>query len=132
MDPNVTEKQETTTTVRETMPVTPAPAAPQVDPQRVPSSVLAARVIYYIGGAIILLLALRLVLALLGANRDNPFADFIFGSSYPFAYPFFGLFSYEPAYGVSVLELSTLVAMIVYAIATAGIAKLFTLGRRDV
>lgn len=110
-------------------------AAPATNYERngaeVPGSVLAARIVYYIGGALLALLGLRLLLALLGANRANPFADFVFSVSYPFVAPFFGLFGAEPAYGQSVLELSTIVAMIVYAILTAGIAKLFTLGRRD-
>lgn len=96
-----------------------------------PSGVVAQQVVYYIGGAIILLLALRLVLALLGANRDNAFADFIFSFSGFFAWPFFGLFAYEPQAGVSTFELGTLVAIIVYGIVTVGIAKLFTLGSRQ-
>lgn len=100
-------------------------------PQEVaPGPVVAQRVVYYIGGAIILLLVLRMLLFLLGANRGNAFANFIFDLSAVFAAPFFGLFSYQPAYGVSVFETSTLVAIIMYAIFTIGIAKLFTLTRR--
>ena len=99
-------------------------------PDEAPGTVVAARITYWIGGAIMSLLALRFILALLGANRANPFADFIFTLSYPFAAPFFGLFNYEPSYGVATLEVGTLVAIIVFAILTAGIAKLFTIGSR--
>jgi len=96
--------------------------------QSVPTSVMAQRVVWYVTGFIIVLLALRLVLQLLGANQGNAFVDFIYGLSGVFAVPFFGMFSYEPSYGVSYFEVSTLVAIIVYALAGWGVAKLFTLG----
>jgi hypothetical protein len=99
-----------------------------------PSSVVAQRVVWYITGVIVALLALRLVLQLLGANVGNGFVDFIYSLSGVFAAPFFGMFSYEPSYGVSYFEVSTLVAVIIYALVGWGIAKLFTLGsnRTDV
>lgn len=93
-----------------------------------PTSVVAQRVVWYITGVILALLALRLVLQLLGANEGNGFVDFIYSLSGVFARPFFGMFSYEPSYGVSYFEVSTLVAMVIYALAGWGIAKLFTLG----
>lgn len=96
----------------------------------VSSTVVAQRVVYYIGGAIIALLALRFILALLGAAEGAAFVDFIYGLSAIFVAPFFGIFG-EPTYGASQLETSTLVAMIVYALLTVGIAKLFTLNRRQ-
>jgi hypothetical protein len=120
-----------TTKIRETVTTTPEKDSAVSGDDHVSSSVLAARVVYYVGGALLLLLALRFVLALLGANRANPFADFIFGLSFPFVSPFFGLFNYEPTYGGSVLELGTLIAMIVYGILIAGIAKLLTLNKRN-
>ncbi|HSX31725.1 MAG TPA: hypothetical protein VLF43_00550 [Candidatus Saccharimonadales bacterium] len=92
-------------------------------------SVLAARVIYYILGVIEVILAFRFILALLGANRANAFADFIFSISYPFAAPFFGLFGYQPSYGSAQLEMGTLVAMAVYALVAWGIVKLIRLPR---
>lgn len=93
-----------------------------------PGSVVAQRVVWYITGVIVALLALRLVLQLLGANEGNGFVDFIYGLSGVFAAPFFGMFSYEPSYGQSYFEVSTLVAMVIYALVGWGIAKLFTLG----
>ncbi len=99
--------------------------------QTAPGPVIAARVVYYLGGALTLLLVVRFILALFGANRDNPFASFIFDISAVFVWPFFGLFNYEPSYGTSQLELGTVVAIIIYAILTIGIAKLFTLTRRN-
>lgn len=91
--------------------------------------VMAARVVWYITGVIIALLALRLVLQLLGANEGNPFVDLVYGLSGIFAAPFFGMFSYEPSYGVSYFEVSTFVAILIYTLIGWGIARLFTLNR---
>ena len=93
-----------------------------------PGNVVAKRVVYYITGVIIALLLLRLLLLLLAANKANGFVDFIYAVSGFFAAPFFGIFSYTPAYGSSVFEVSTVVAIIIYALLGWGIAKLFTLG----
>lgn len=91
-------------------------------------SVVAERIVWYVTGVIIALLALRLVLQLLGANEGNAFVDLVYGLSGIFAQPFFGMFSYEPSYGVSYFEVSTLVAILIYALLGWGIARLFTLG----
>jgi small-conductance mechanosensitive channel len=85
------------------------------------------RIIWYIAGVIIVLLAFRFILTLLGANRSNGFADFIYTTSHPFVAPFFGLFGYNLQYGVSRFELYTLVAIVVYAIIAWGLARLFAL-----
>ncbi len=87
----------------------------------------AARVAWYIAGAIIVLLAIRFVFILLGANRGNGFVDLIYSASYPFAAPFFGIFGYTIRYGISQFELSTLVAMAIYALIAWGIAQLVTI-----
>ncbi len=89
----------------------------------------AARIVWFIAGVIITLLAIRFVLVLLGANQGNAFVHLIYNLSYPFAVPFFGMFSYELHYGVSRFELSTLVAMGVYALVAFGIARLLTIKR---
>jgi uncharacterized protein YggT (Ycf19 family) len=86
-----------------------------------------ARIIWYVAGIILVLLAFRFVLALLGANSANGFANFIYATSHPFAEPFFGLFGYTAKYGISRVELSTLVAMAVYALVAFGLAKLVTI-----
>lgn len=91
--------------------------------------VLAARVVWFIAGVIIALLAFRFVFMLAGANRGSGFVDFIYNVSYPFAAPFFGIFNYHTTYGVSRIELTTLVAMAVYALIAWGIERLLTLRR---
>lgn len=90
--------------------------------------VVAQRVIYYFGGVIIALLALRVLLQLFGANQGSDFVGFIYGLSGVFAAPFFGMFG-EPTFGASHLDSSALVAIIVYALVTVGIVKLITLTR---
>lgn len=94
-----------------------------------PSGNMAARVIWYIAGVLLILLAFRFVLALLGANPSNGFANFIYSVSHPFVAPFFGLFGYDLRYGVSRFESFTLVAMAVYAVIAWGLAKLVTLSQ---
>jgi len=90
---------------------------------------LATRVVWFLAGVLLVLLAFRFVFALLGANPSKPFAHFIYAASYPFVAPFFGLFHYHLAYGVSQVELCTLVAMAVYAIIAWALDKLFNIAR---
>lgn len=89
-----------------------------------------ARVVSFIGSIVLILLGLRLLLALLGANPANGFANFIYSASHPFVSPFFGLFNYKDTLGTGHFELSTLVAMIVYAIIIGLLVKLATIGSR--
>jgi len=70
------------------------------------------------------------VLALLGANTANGLAQFINGITTPFAAPFYGLFNYDHAsVGTVSFQGYTLVAMLVYSLLTAGIAKTVTITR---
>lgn len=89
----------------------------------------AERVVWFIGGVIMALIALRIVLSLLGANEDNAFASLIYGLSYPFVAPFFGLFNYRMQYGVSRFEFESVVALIVWWLVTYGIARLIRISR---
>lgn len=90
--------------------------------------VIAQRVVYYIGGLIIALLLVRLIFQLLGASQGSGFVDFIYGLSAVFVAPFYGIFG-EPTFGNSHFETSTMVAIVIYALVTVGIAKLLTLTR---
>lgn len=94
--------------------------------------VVAQRVVWYIAGFILVLLALRIVLFMLGANQGTGFVDFIYAVSGVFAAPFAGIFP-APTYGQFFFDTASLVAMVVYALVAWGIAKLFTLNSaRDV
>jgi hypothetical protein len=61
------------------------------------------------------LIALRIGLKLIGANADNPFAALIYGFTNLFLFPFAGLIG-TPTAGGMVLEISSLIAMLVYAL----------------
>lgn len=122
-DRNVTE-------VRETRVDDPVVERQVVSDRTVSSGVVIRRAIYYIFGIIIALLILRLILLLLAANQGAPFVDFVYSLSAVFAWPFFGIFSYQPSYGQSTLEISTLIAILVYALLAMGLGRLFTLGSR--
>jgi len=97
---------------------------------KVSSAVMAQRVIYYIGGVLIAVLALRLLFQLLGANQGSAFVDVLYGVSGVFVAPFFGIFG-DPTYGNSQFETSTFVAIIIYGLLTVGVAKLLSLGQKN-
>lgn len=90
---------------------------------------IAERVVSLIGSIIIGLLAIRFVLSLLGANRGNAFADFIYSTSTPFVSPFFGLFNYTPQFGVVRFEFETLIAILFYAVVMAIIVRAVSIAR---
>jgi hypothetical protein len=121
--------------VRETTTTDTADAVePTVNPRAEHGMTVAERIIYLIGGIIIGLLAIRFILSLLAANRGNGFADFIYSVTHPFVSPFFGLFNYDEQFGQHRFEWETLVAIVVYALIMAVLARLVTLGshRADV
>lgn len=90
---------------------------------------VAARVVWFVAGVLLVLLGFRFVFSLLGANTTNSFANLIYSASHPFVSPFFSLFSYQQTFGVSHLEIYTLVAMVFYALIAWGAVKLVTLNR---
>jgi len=93
----------------------------------VSGGVMLKRVVYYLGGVIIVLILVRFMLLLFGANPSNSFVDFIYNLSGVFVWPFYGIFNYQPSYGSSTLEVSSIVAIVIYALLAWGIGKLVTL-----
>jgi YggT family protein len=73
-------------------------------------------IVYFLFGALELLLAVRVLLHLLGANADNGFANFIYAFSEPFVALFTSLLHNPALSTTAVLELTTIIAMLVYAI----------------
>jgi hypothetical protein len=73
-------------------------------------------------GSLEALIALRVVLKLIGANPASPFAVLIYAFTDIFLWPFAGLTRTPGAAGM-VLEISSLIAMVVYALAAWIIAK---------
>lgn len=91
----------------------------------------ATQIIWYVAGVIVTLLVVRAILALLGANLENAFANFIYVLSDPFVAPFRGLLQVgEFQAGVSRLEIETLLAALVYTLIAWGIAKAVELARK--
>ena len=72
------------------------------------------------------ILAIRFILKLLGANEAAGFANFIYGASGPFVAPFSNLFA-NPGSSGSVLELTTLMAIVVYMLVAWLVAKVIWL-----
>jgi len=81
------------------------------------------QMIYWVFALIEGLIAIRLILKALGANPTAGFAQFIYGITAPLVAPFMGLFG-NPAYQNSVLELSSIVALVVYALVAWLLGKL--------
>ncbi|MEA4902260.1 YggT family protein [Desulfitobacterium sp.] len=85
------------------------------------------RIVYYVLGVLEVLLAFRLVFKLLGANPASPFVAFIYSLTQIFLYPFTGIFPTAVTKGLeaqAILEPTTIIAMIVYAVIAWGIVKL--------
>ncbi|MCL5952815.1 MAG: YggT family protein [Chloroflexi bacterium] len=72
------------------------------------------------------MIALRILLKLIGANPSNAFASFIYNFTGLFLSPFIGL-TPTPAVGGMVLEISSMVAMIVYALLAWALIRLMWL-----
>jgi hypothetical protein len=74
-------------------------------------------------GIVEVLIGLRVLLKLIAANPESPFAAFIYNISAVFLFPFAGLVG-TPASGGMVLELSSIIAMLVYALLAWGIERI--------
>jgi hypothetical protein len=70
-------------------------------------------------------IALRVIFKLIGVNAANPFAALIYGVSNPFVAPFASLTG-APEAGGMVLEITSIIAMLVYALIGWGIARIIT------
>ena len=75
----------------------------------------ATQLIWLLLGILEALIALRIGLKLIGANPESLIVSMIYGLSYIFLFPFEGLIN-SPASGNFVLELSSMFAMVIYAL----------------
>ncbi len=92
---------------------------------------LARNIVSFIFGVLEVLLGLRFLLSIFGANRGNAFADFIYTTSGPFVAPFRGLFNTHTDFGTARFEYEVLVAMLVYVLLAWLIVWLLSLNRTD-
>ncbi len=84
--------------------------------------------VWYIIGAIEILLAFRFVLKLLGANTGAGFTNFIYSITHVFTVPFSRVFHITAVDG-SIFEWTTLLAMLVYWVVAIGIVRLFLMSK---
>jgi hypothetical protein len=73
------------------------------------------QLIWLLLGILEVFIALRIGLKLIGANPDSPIVALIYGFTYLFLFPFTGLIG-SPTAGNMVLELSSMFAMLIYAL----------------
>lgn len=67
-------------------------------------------------GALEVILLLRLLFRLLGANQANSFVSWLYSVSQPFVAPFNGIFNDQSLSSQGVFEASTLIAVLIYAL----------------
>ena len=79
---------------------------------------------YFVLGVLEVILALRLLFRLLGANQDNGFITFLYSLSHIFVGAFNGIFNDQTIGSRGVFEVSTVIAMLVYALIAWGIVAL--------
>lgn len=89
----------------------------------------AIRLVYLVLGVVEVLLAIRVVMKLLAANPGAGFSSFIYGITAPFVAPFQGVFP-EPASNGSVLEISSLLAMVIWALVAWIIVRIIDMLRQ--
>ena len=123
-------RQETTTgePVRPAAPVTPVAPVTTSRTSIYRESGNNTRVIqtvWWIVGFVEVLIAIRFVLKLFGAN-PAPFVRFMYDLTWPFVAPFHGIFNTAQE-GKSILEPESLVAMAIYALIGWGIVSLIRL-----
>ena len=109
-------------------PVRPARPVMASNGYRTNNGYRAAQIVYLILGILETLLLIRFLLKLLAANPDAGFSSLIYGITGPFVALFQDVFATPQSRG-SVLELSTILAMIVYALIAWGIVKVIAIAR---
>jgi len=83
----------------------------------------ATQLVWLFFGILEALIALRIGLKLIGANAASPIAGFIYGVTSLFLAPFEGLTG-TPTAGGMVLELSSVIALVVYALIAWALVKI--------
>jgi len=94
-----------------------------VGAERQQSLFQASHLIWLFAGGLEALIGLRVLLKLMAANPNNPFANFVYALSYLFVWPFVGL-TVTPAVEGIVLEIPSVIAMLVYALLAVGFERL--------
>lgn len=91
------------------------------------------KLVNYALGVLEALLTFRLIFKFLGANPGSAFVSFIYTISEVFLAPFVGIFRSAVSTGIetkSVLEPTTIIAMIVYALIAYGVVRLIEIYKK--
>ncbi len=83
----------------------------------------ATQLVWLLFGILEALIALRIGLKLIGANPASPIAVFIYGFTNLFLFPFTGLIG-TPSAGSMVLEVSSMIAMVVYGLIACALERI--------
>jgi hypothetical protein len=89
----------------------------------------AIQIIWWVVGLIDILIAIRFVLKMFGANTTAAFVRFMYDLTWPLVAPFHGIFNTAQE-GRSIFEPESLVAIGIYALIGWGIVSLIRLMRR--
>ncbi|GCE30286.1 hypothetical protein KDA_57700 [Dictyobacter alpinus] len=81
-------------------------------------------VIYFLLGVLEVILGLRFIFRLFGASQASPFINFLYNLSHPFVTIFNGIFNDQTIGNTGVFEISTILAMLIYALIGWGIVSL--------
>lgn len=92
----------------------------------------AARLVFIASFVVTSLLGLRFLLSLMGANPNNPIANFIYNTSSPLVTPFVGLFNYHPHYDITRFDFESLVALVAYGVIALILTSLLSGTSEDV
>ena len=93
---------------------------------RMPIETVLANVTWFVFGVIEVLIAIRFVLLLLGANPAAGFVSMVYGVSNIFMAPFAAILKTQQVATGTVFEWSALVAIAIYALAAWGIVALIS------
>lgn len=92
-------------------------------------------IVYFLFGVLESALAFRILFKLAGASVNSSFVRFIYGLSGMFMLPFEGIFRRGFAQGIettAVIEPSSLVAVLVYAVLSWGVVRIIRILSREV
>ncbi len=86
----------------------------------------ASTVVWTLTGFVEIVVAIRIIFKLIGANAGNGFVRFIYDISGVFVNPFQGIVR-DVSSGSSVFEINSLIAMLIFILIAWGVLKLFWL-----
>ena len=87
------------------------------------------QIVYFLFGALNVLIGIRFVLLALAANQASSFVQLVYGITQPFVGPFLGIFG-EPSLGGAVIEWASLIAIIIYSLLAYAITRVIELAMR--